>query len=244
MKILCEFLNVLVNPLIYLLAIAEFVLMWVSIWTLTGFRKRISDLNRDNIRKIKLSKTKGKREVSKTVERVESRNWDDFERFQRDYQKGSVWYSAFSLIIQLFTLLGILGTVVGLYIAMNNGEDLYRGVGLALTTTINGILFAVIFKLVDIGITAMLLNFIDDGIDIFVDSYKADSDDATRNAMLESGRETAGEKEGEAEGKTGTEAGSKQGSEPVKANDNESESKETVTEEKESEIQNEKKTQE
>ena len=191
MRGLCEFLNVLINPVIYLLAVAEFVLLCVSVWTLTGFRKRISDLNRDNVRNIRLKKTAGKREVSKTVETVESRSWDDFEKFQRDFQKGSVWYSAFSLIIQLFTLLGILGTVVGLYIAMNNGDDLYRGVGLALTTTINGILFAVIYKICDIGITAVLLNYIDDGMDIFVDSYKADSDDATRSAMLETGRDSS-----------------------------------------------------
>ena len=191
MTILCKILDAVINPAIYMLAIVEFVLLCVSVWTLKGFKKRISDLNRDNIRKVRLSKTKGKREVSKTIETTKSRNWDDFERFQRDYQKGSVYYSVFSLIIQLFTLLGILGTVVGLYIAMNNGEDLYKGVGLALSTTINGILFAVIYKLFDIGITATLLNFIDDGMDIFVDSYKADSDDATRSAMIESGRDTA-----------------------------------------------------
>ena len=187
MTVLCKILDALINPAIYILAMVEFVLLCVSVWTLKGFRKRISDLNRDNIRKVNLSKTKGKREVRKTVEITESRSWDDFERFQRDYQKGSVYYSVFSLIIQLFTLLGILGTVVGLYIAMNNGEDLYEGVGLALSTTINGILFAVIYKLADIGITATLLNFIDDGMDIFVDSYKADSDDATRSAMIGQG---------------------------------------------------------
>ena len=164
MTVLCKILDALINPAIYILAMVEFVLLCVSVWTLKGFRKRISDLNRDNIRKVNLSK-----------------------RFQRDYQKGSVYYSVFSLIIQLFTLLGILGTVVGLYIAMNNGEDLYKGVGLALSTTINGILFAVIYKLADIGITATLLNFIDDGMDIFVDSYKADSDDATRSAMIGQG---------------------------------------------------------
>ena len=191
MTILCKILDAVINPAIYILAIVEFVLLCVSVWTLKGFKKRISDLNRDNIRKVRLSKTKGKREVSKTIETTKSRNWDDFERFQRDYQKDSVYYSVFSLIIQLFTLLGILGTVVGLYIAMNNGEDLYKGVGLALSTTINGILFAVIYKLFDIGITATLLNFIDDGMDIFVDSYKADSDDATRSAMIESGKDAA-----------------------------------------------------
>jgi hypothetical protein len=191
MTILCKILDAVINPAIYILAIAEFVLLCVSVWTLKGFKKRITELNRDNIRRVRLSKTKGKREVSKTIETTKSRNWDDFERFQRDYQKDSVYYSVFSLIIQLFTLLGILGTVVGLYIAMNNGEDLYKGVGLALSTTINGILFAVIYKLFDIGITATLLNFIDDGMDIFVDSYKADSDDATRSAMIESGRDAA-----------------------------------------------------
>ena len=187
MTVLCKILDALINPAIYILAIIEFVLLCVSVWTLRGFKKRISDLNKDNVKKVRLSKTKGKREVRKTVETTEARSWDDFEKFQRDYQKDSVYYSVFSLIIQLFTLLGILGTVVGLYIAMNNGEDLYKGVGLALSTTINGILFAVIYKLADIGITATLLNFIDDGMDIFVDSYKADSDDATRSAMIEQG---------------------------------------------------------
>ena len=65
--------------------------------------------------------------------------------------------------------------MAGLYLAMSNGEDMYEGVELALSTTVLGILFAVIYKVADIVITSALINYIEDGINRYEKIYKVDS---------------------------------------------------------------------
>ena len=84
------------------------------------------------------------------------KDWKEFDKFCDDYQNDSMLFSSVSLIIQIFPLLGILGTVTGLFVAMNgnadwsNAQNLFEGVSFALSSTVLGILFAVIFKSVDI----------------------------------------------------------------------------------------------
>ncbi len=185
MGILCEFLDRVTNPAIIAVAVFEFVLMWVSIWIMMSLRLRIWKLNCKELKKSNNAKKEAKGRVEKTIEFESSRNWDEFDQFLEDYQKQGCWYSAFSLTIQIFPLLGILGTVAGLYLAMKNGEDMYRGVELALSTTILGILFAVIYKIVDIIIVSTCINYIEDGINRYEKIYKVDSEDAEIVAALD-----------------------------------------------------------
>ena len=79
--------------------------------------------------------------------------------------KKGIIYSAFSMCIQLFTLLGILGTVAGLYISMNADQNIYEGVEFALSSTVLGIIFAVFYKFCDILFVSIFINYIEDGID-------------------------------------------------------------------------------
>lgn len=150
-----------------------------------SLRLRIWKLNCKELKKSNNAKKEAKGRVEKTIEFESSRNWDEFDQFLEDYQKQGCWYSAFSLTIQIFPLLGILGTVAGLYLAMKNGEDMYRGVELALSTTILGILFAVIYKIVDIIIVSTCINYIEDGINRYEKIYKVDSEDAEIVAALD-----------------------------------------------------------
>ncbi len=115
-------------------------------------------------------------------------NWDEFDQFLADYQEKGRCYSVFSLLIQIFPLLGILGTVAGLYLAMGSGQELYNGVELALSSTIFGIICAVIFKVVDIFITALLINDIEDGISRYEKMFKVDHDDAVAAKMQPSAK--------------------------------------------------------
>lgn len=184
MEMLCTVLDKVTNPVIIAVAIFEFVLMSVSIWIMAQFRIRIWKLNRKEIKKSNTAKKQSKGKVEKTIELESNHNWEEFDQFLEDYQKKGCWYSAFSLIIQIFTLLGILGTVAGLYLAMKNGQDMYSGVELALSTTILGILCAVIYKVADIFIVSVFINYIEDGINRYEKIYKIDSEDATINAVI------------------------------------------------------------
>lgn len=176
-KILCHVLNVVINPAIVLLAIAELFLLIKSGMLLSQFRKRIIRLNSKKMVKPTTSK-KDEGNLTTTLELELTQNWDEFDQFLEEYQTKGWWYSSFSLIIQIFTLLGILGTVAGLYIAMSNGEDMYTGVEMALSTTIFGIMFAVIYKVADIFIVAYFINFIEDGISRYEKIYQVKNDDA------------------------------------------------------------------
>ena len=177
-KWLGEVLDAITNPTIVITAIIEFGLMIVSIVVMVRFKHKIIKLTGKGLEKSKVSKKDAKGEVIKTVEFESKKNWDEFDQFLEDYQKNGGWYSAFSLVIQLFPLLGILGTVAGLYLAMSNGQDMYEGVELALSTTVLGILFAVFFKIADVIIVSMLINYIEDGIDRYEKIYKVDSEEA------------------------------------------------------------------
>ena len=153
------FLAKILNPVIVILAIVEAVLMIMAYNKMIALKKRIDALN---------GETPGK-QVKK--------DWKEFDNFCDDYQNDSMLFSSVSLIIQIFPLLGILGTVTGLFVAMNgnadwsNAQNLFEGVSFALSSTVLGILFAVIFKFVDILFCSRYLNYIDDGVDRFRESY-------------------------------------------------------------------------
>ncbi len=175
---LCKVLDVILNPAICMVAIVELVLMFKSISIMSKFKHRIKLLNSKEITKTGKSRKEAKGEVTKTFELLSKKSWDEFDQFLKEYQEKDCWYSAFSLIIQIFTLLGILGTVAGLYIAMSNGQDMYEGVELALSTTVLGLLFAVLYKVADIIIMSVYINYIEDGINRYEKIYKVDSEDA------------------------------------------------------------------
>lgn len=174
-------LDKILNPAILILALAEVVIMLKAYTEMKALRKRVDDLN---------GLTAGKRVLTDrndkklTTERVltSSRDWNEFDRFCDDYQNSSVWFSAFSLIVQIFPLLGILGTVTGLFIAMSgnadwsNAQSLFEGVQFALSSTVLGIFFAVIFKAVDIAFNAKYLGYIDDGVSRFRENYNIEKE--------------------------------------------------------------------
>ena len=130
METLCAVLDKITNPTIIAVAVLEFVLMCVSIGIMAKFRFKIWKLNRKKFNGSNAATKQSEASVERTYVLQSNHNWVEFDQFLEDYQKQGCWYSAFSLIIQIFTLLGILGTVAGLYLAMSNGQDMYSGVEL------------------------------------------------------------------------------------------------------------------
>ncbi len=173
---ICGALNIILNPFIFVLAVYEFYVFLKSFTKLSKLKERINALLGVE-RKSKVVKLYGPKQVLTEVTSKQVLNFDEFDAFCERYQEDSIYISRFSMIIQLFPLLGILGTVAGLYYAMNSGQglqssqDMYEGVRLALSTTIYGIIWAVLFKLCDVVLSAYFINYIEDGIDRFKDKY-------------------------------------------------------------------------
>jgi len=143
---LSNLLRLSLNWLILLVAIAEFVIMVITFSKMSHLRGEIDDMN-----KTPGMQLSGLRKRNHTVQKefrvtgVEL-DWTRFDLFCNRYQMDCQWYSAFSMIIQLFTLLGILGTVAGLFISLMHMNDLSKaselleGIKMALSSTILGII--------------------------------------------------------------------------------------------------------
>lgn len=174
--LLSRLCNSFLNPFILMLAVFVFGLFCYSLYKLFLLRNRIDALLGTKVKSKTVTSREPKKIKSETVSESEL-NWDEFYEFCEQYQRDSISFTWFSSIIQIFPLLGILGTVAGLYFAMNsnqglqNAQDLYTGVRLALSSTIYGIIAAVIFKFLDVTVNSYFINYIDDGIDRFKDKY-------------------------------------------------------------------------
>ena len=178
---LCTLLSNILNPIILMLMIFELGLGVIVGWQLVRLRREINRLNASGHRKNRETRREGRGKLTTTFESITEKDWNDFDAFLGQYQKDVVTYNLFSLLLEIFPLLGILGTVAGLYIAINNGQDIYTGVKFALSSTVYGIMAAVLFKIADIIFTARFLNYIDDGIDRFEKNYSIVSQEAQTN---------------------------------------------------------------
>lgn len=54
--------------------------------------------------------------------------------------------------------------------------SLYEGVRFALSSTVLGLIAAILFKVADVGVGSFFLNYIDDGIDRFRNNYREEKD--------------------------------------------------------------------
>lgn len=192
--IVCKWLDKVLNFLLLGLFLVEAYFAVKSGYNLSKLKKRINELNNPKVKKGKsIRKNKGEIE---THYDDPVKKWSDLEEFMKDYQEKMKTYTAFTLIIQLFTLLGILGTVAGLFVAMQDmetAENLFEGVKFALSSTVLGIISAIIYKIVDIVLSANYVSHIDDGIEMFEKDYNINSSDAFHDIlekMTDSSRST------------------------------------------------------
>ncbi len=100
----------------------------------------------------------------------------DMDQIHIDYEKTMGWYTAFSMMISLFPLLGILGTVSGLFRAIALEHEIYVGVQFALASTIYGLCAAIVFKVIDTFIVSAMINRIEEGFDWYETTYRIDAE--------------------------------------------------------------------
>ena len=190
------------NTVIVLLGFVEIGLFFAALFRLHHCKRTIEELNRNpDLRKIKV--TRERRHIEKEYASTLDVSWEEFDDFCGLYQKRMIVYSMFSLGIQIFPLLGILGTVAGLFISLQsmegipNSELLFDGVRFALSSTILGIVAAVIFKFFDIFLNSVYVNYIDDGIARFQDNYREDREFSREERLGLAGEESRNSRAGE-----------------------------------------------
>lgn len=171
------------NPVI-ILGFLYFLLRMIGVGVkLAASKRRIDSLLNGGKKASRKFWKPRKGEVSSEFSLCENLSMEELDAFRSNYQNDKVPFDTYSLFIQVFPLLGILGTVAGLYIAMNENTNtgmaaLYDGVGFALTSTVWGIIAAVVLKSVEIIITARCTNYIDESIDRYMEKYRANNEKA------------------------------------------------------------------
>ena len=179
--LISQFLADYLNLFILALGVVELVIMLISVKKLYGLRCEIDRLNNPADRVlVGLFKRKKRVHQDYAIENV--LDWTEFDTFCNRYQNDIRYYTAFVMIIQHFTLLGILGTVCGLYISLINmnglseSVKLFDGVKFALSSTILGIIMAVLYKTADTIICSGFVCYIEDGIVRFKNNYHEDKE--------------------------------------------------------------------
>lgn len=71
-------------------------------------------------------------------------------------KKSGVLYNIFSTLTSLFTMLGILGTVISLIPMVENMDTIKANFLVALTSTFWGLVFAVLFKILDASVSGRI----------------------------------------------------------------------------------------
>lgn len=175
---LCKFLADNLNFWIFFLALAECVLAVVSGYKLFALKRNVVELNKHKVTTIGKAKKEEKGQVKRTTEYITDMNYHLLDPIRDEYQKTQGWYTIFALIIQLFPLFGILGTVAGLYYALSEGQEIYAGVSFALSSTILGISWSIIYKMVDMVYAAFAINYIDESIERYEKDFNVDNEEA------------------------------------------------------------------
>lgn len=176
--VICNLLASNLNWIIIVLGCSDVILMSLFIWRLSKSKRAIKRLMQGEKQKVGKARKTGRGKVEKQFVETVGKDWEAFDAFRNEYQNRMIRYSFTALAIQIFPLLGILGTVAGLYIAVSQGQDIYSGVSFALSSTILGIMFAVFLKILEIFGTAVFVNYIDDCIDRFEKGYSIDNEEA------------------------------------------------------------------
>lgn len=80
---------------------------------------------------------------------------------EKSSDRASSWYTLYLNLTAVFPLLGILGTVISL-MKLTGAEDISANFGMALRTTLWGLIFAIIFKVMDSFISPKLDRALDE----------------------------------------------------------------------------------
>ncbi len=179
MLVICNLLYRVLNGTIIVLGVGELMLWVYALRRLMSAKRELGKIRQVESR-ISWHKNRS-RVITETKSVVTRENWEAYIAFRDGYRKKIIPYDIFTTAIQLFTLLGILGTVAGLYIALNSASlssegFSYEGIGFALSSTVYGIICAVLFKTVEIVTDAVVVGPIEDTMDLFEKDYGVKND--------------------------------------------------------------------
>ena len=183
-KIILEFCNFLSNDVLNIsicgLGIVELVILIITVISLSNSKKDFAKL--DSPKRVTGAAVKTGKNHVKTVLTAEH-DWEQYIEDLSNYNKRISLYTVYSLIIQLFPLLGILGTVAGLFMAINGNDfENLSSIAFALSSTVLGLIWTILYKVADAILVSFVINPVEDIIETFEKKYDKELEEARSNS--------------------------------------------------------------
>ncbi len=139
---------------VFIIILAVFVLIrLIMLWVkLSVHQSHIEDALNSK-RNLRTTINKKTHEISDETEEGEAVTPDTIRDYEKNFNQTCSKYEIYTQLIPLFPLFGILGTVAGLMLVVQQGdeaaiENLVDGLGTALSTTFYGLVSAIVLKTV------------------------------------------------------------------------------------------------
>lgn len=155
------------NIIIIIFGFILFILMGINYTNIKNSKKHLKDLIERQNKKYELDATN--KIVNETNDSDHSVTPDTVRNAEKIFNNYSSTHNMFAQLIPLFPLLGIAGTVWGLMeeVGAENIEQMLSSLNLAMTTTFNGLIGAIIFKSLDAIFPSKTIN----DVDVMLDDY-------------------------------------------------------------------------
>lgn len=148
MNMVYNFLSAHMNKGIFIMGVILGLLIIFNYLKLIGHKSKVeSALDLTNTKTVFNPKTQSFENESQK----EQVTPDTVRELEKTFNAISSWHSVFSMLIPVFPLFGILGTVAGLILQLANAEGniVFDNLNLALGSTFWGLIFAILLKIID-----------------------------------------------------------------------------------------------
>lgn len=151
MELIANLFYGVLNWLIILCGIAELVMLLINTHRLSDKKNRIDEELSQSDRRATIDGENHTLSEEVSEKRVSDFNLDKIRNYKKSFNDLCSKHNAISQLIPVFPLMGVLGTVFGLMEQVHAGDvqAMLSSLDTALTSTIWGLIFAIILKIID-----------------------------------------------------------------------------------------------
>lgn len=155
------------TPIIIFLGIILLLLGFINFQFLSKHKTQIEELITRQNRKYRTNQDT--HELEEIDDEDSSVTPDTIRKHENEFEKSNSWHNAFTQIISVFPLMGVLGTVGGLIqeVSADSIDKLLSSLNTAMSTTFWGLLIAIILKILDAFFPSKSIN----DVEIMLDDY-------------------------------------------------------------------------